>query len=135
MLVEETITYLEMTAPDQFVPRRLPPTAIDMERHDRVSLPLLRSTYARIGAPPGWVARPAWSDTQSLEWLSSPGVQPWLWAGPNVQMHPSQLPISLETVRQHGWRPASSAVDSSWMFRDFDASGQSCARCRGAPAT
>ena len=35
----------------------------------------------------------------------------------------------------HGWRPASSAVDSSWMFRDFDASGQSCGRCRGAPAT
>jgi hypothetical protein len=78
MLVEETITYLEMTAPDQLVPGRLPPTAIDMERHDRASLPLLRSTYARIGAPHGWVARPAWSDTQWLEWLSSPGVQPWL---------------------------------------------------------
>jgi hypothetical protein len=60
MLVEETITYLEMTAPDQFVPRRLPPTAIDMERHDRASLPLLRSTYAhrrapRLGGAPGLV--------------------------------------------------------------------------------
>ena len=53
MLVEETITYLEMTTPDQLVPGRLPPTAIDMERHDRASLPLLRSTYARIGAPHG----------------------------------------------------------------------------------
>lgn len=34
-----------------------------------------------------------------------------------------------------GWKPASSAVDSSWMFRGFDASGQSCERCRGVPAT
>ena len=78
MLVDETITYLEMTAPDQLVPGRLPPAPIDMERHDRASLPLLRSTYARIGASHGWVTRPAWSDVQWHEWLSRPGVQPWL---------------------------------------------------------
>jgi RimJ/RimL family protein N-acetyltransferase len=78
MLVDETITDLEMTAPDQLVPGRLPPAPIDMERHDRASLPLLRSTYARIGASHGWVTRPAWSDVQWHEWLSRPGVQPWL---------------------------------------------------------
>jgi GNAT superfamily N-acetyltransferase len=49
-----------------------------MERHDRASLPLLRSTYARIGARHGWATRPAWSDAQWAEWLSHPGVQPWI---------------------------------------------------------
>lgn len=78
MLVDETITYLEMTSPDQLVPGRPPPTPIDMERHDHTSLPLLRSTYTRIGAPHGWVTRPAWSDAQWQEWLSAPGVQPWI---------------------------------------------------------
>ena len=78
MLVEETITYLEMTAPDQLVPGRLPPASIDLVRHGHGSLPLLRSTYARIGAPHGWVTRPAWSDAQWREWLSHPGVQPWI---------------------------------------------------------
>jgi RimJ/RimL family protein N-acetyltransferase len=78
VLVDETLTYLEMTAPHQLVPGRPSPIPIDMERHDRASLPLLRSTYARIGAPHDWVTRPAWSDRQWEEWLSSPGVQPWL---------------------------------------------------------
>jgi NAD(P)-dependent dehydrogenase (short-subunit alcohol dehydrogenase family) len=54
VFVDETLTYLEMTSPDLLVPARLPPAPIDLERHDRASLPLLRSTYARIGAPHGW---------------------------------------------------------------------------------
>jgi RimJ/RimL family protein N-acetyltransferase len=78
VLVEGTISYLELTDPDQLAPGRLPPAPIDLERHDRASLPLLRSTYARIGAPHGWVTRPAWSDAQWEEWLSGPGVQPWI---------------------------------------------------------
>jgi GNAT superfamily N-acetyltransferase len=77
-MTEETITYLEMTAPDQLVPGRRPPAPIDLERHGLASLPLLRSTYARIGAPHGWSVRPAWSDAQWRERLSGPGVQPWL---------------------------------------------------------
>jgi RimJ/RimL family protein N-acetyltransferase len=78
VLVDETLTYLEMASPDQLVPGRPPPAPIDMERHDRASLPLLRSTYARIGARHGWATRPAWSDAQWAEWLSHPGVQPWI---------------------------------------------------------
>jgi RimJ/RimL family protein N-acetyltransferase len=78
MLVEEIVTYLEMTSPGQLVPGRRPPAPIQMERHDHTSLPLLRWTYARIGAPHGWVTRPAWSDAQWQEWLSRPGVQPWI---------------------------------------------------------
>jgi GNAT superfamily N-acetyltransferase len=78
VLVEETVTYLEMTAPDQLVPGRPPPTPIDLERLDPTSLPLLRSTYARIGAPHAWVGRSAWSDAQWEAWLSRPGRQPWI---------------------------------------------------------
>jgi GNAT superfamily N-acetyltransferase len=78
VLVEETITYLEMTAPDQLVPGRPPPTPLAVERLDPASLPLLRSTYARIGAPHGWFGRLAWSDQRWEAWLSRPGVQPWI---------------------------------------------------------
>jgi RimJ/RimL family protein N-acetyltransferase len=78
VFVDETLTYLELTAPDQLVPGRPPPMPIELERHDRASLPLLRSTYARIGAPHGWTTRPAWSDARWEELLSGPGVQPWL---------------------------------------------------------
>jgi GNAT superfamily N-acetyltransferase len=77
-LIEETITSLEMTDPDQLVPARPPPAPIRLERHGRGSLSLLRSTYARIGAPHGWVTRPAWSDGQWEELLSRPEVQAWL---------------------------------------------------------
>jgi GNAT superfamily N-acetyltransferase len=78
VIVEETLTYLEMTSPGELVPGRPPPAPVDMERHDHTSLALLRSTYARIGAPHGWATRPAWSDAQWREWLSRPEVQPWL---------------------------------------------------------
>jgi GNAT superfamily N-acetyltransferase len=78
VLVEETLTYLEMTSPDQLVPGRPAPAPVELERHGPASLPLLRSTYARIGAPHDWVTRPAWSDAQWRDRLGRPGVQPWL---------------------------------------------------------
>jgi Acetyltransferase (GNAT) family len=78
VLVEETVTYLEMTSADQLVPGRPPPAPLTMERLDPASLPLLRSTYARIGAPHRWVGRSAWSDAQWSAWLSRPGMQPWV---------------------------------------------------------
>ncbi|HEU4397230.1 MAG TPA: GNAT family N-acetyltransferase [Actinomycetota bacterium] len=78
VLVEETVTYLEMTSADQLVPGRPPPAPLTMERLDPASLPLLRSTYDRIGAPHRWVGRSAWSDAQWSAWLSRPGMQPWI---------------------------------------------------------
>lgn len=78
MLIEETVTYLEMTSPDQLVPGLPPSAPVEMEALDRGSAPLLRSTYARIAAPYGWISRSAWSDEQWAEWLSSPTVQAWL---------------------------------------------------------
>lgn len=77
MLVEETVTYLEMTSPDQLVPGRLPPAPVRLEKLDRASLPLLRSTQARIGAPHNWTTS-AWSDEQWEDWVSRPGLQTWI---------------------------------------------------------
>jgi GNAT superfamily N-acetyltransferase len=78
VLVEETITHLEITAPDQLVPRSPAAGTAARERHGRASLPLLRSTCIRIGAPHGWVTRPAWSAAQWGRWLARPEVQPWI---------------------------------------------------------
>jgi GNAT superfamily N-acetyltransferase len=78
MLIEETVTYLEMTSPDELIPGRPPPTPMETQELDRGSAPLLRSTYARIAAPHGWIGRSAWSDEKWDEWLSSPSVQVWV---------------------------------------------------------
>jgi GNAT superfamily N-acetyltransferase len=78
MLIEETVTYLEMTSRDQLVPARPPPALVEMEELDRGSAPLLRSTYARIGAPHGWISRSDWSDGQWKEWLNRPSVRAWV---------------------------------------------------------
>jgi hypothetical protein len=59
MLVDETVTYLEMTAPDQLRPGRPAPTPVEMDKLDRVSWPLLKATYERIGAPLNWQSRRA----------------------------------------------------------------------------
>lgn len=78
MLIEETVTYLEMTSPDQLVAGRPPPAPVEMEELDRGSAPLLRSTYARIAAPHGWISRSEWSHHQWAEWLRSPGTRAWV---------------------------------------------------------
>ena len=54
MRVEETVTYLEMTSPDQLVPARTPESPIDLEEVDQSSASLVRGVYERIGAPYGW---------------------------------------------------------------------------------
>jgi GNAT superfamily N-acetyltransferase len=55
MPIEETVTYLEMTSPDQLAPGRRPPVRIEMETLDASSASLFRSTYERVGGPHGWV--------------------------------------------------------------------------------
>jgi GNAT superfamily N-acetyltransferase len=78
MFIEETVTYLEMTSPDQLVPGRPAPTPVEMERVGRTSLRLVRSTYERIAAPHNWIGRSAWSDEQWGERLSRAAVQAWI---------------------------------------------------------
>jgi hypothetical protein len=51
-VVEEIITYVEMTAPDELRAAR-PVPAVALERIDRTS-PLIRQTQIAIGTPHGW---------------------------------------------------------------------------------
>jgi hypothetical protein len=82
MLVEETVTYLEMTAPDQLRPGRPAPAPVEMDKLDRASWPLLKSTYERIAAPLNWQgrrARPdAWPDEKWEELLAHSSVHAWI---------------------------------------------------------
>ncbi len=78
MVEQEIVTFLEMTSPDQLRPPRPPPLSLEMERLDRGSVGLVRTTYERIGAPYNWSGRSAWSDETWEELLSRPGVESWL---------------------------------------------------------
>jgi GNAT superfamily N-acetyltransferase len=82
MLIDVIVTYLEMTRPDQLVLGRLPPTPVRMERCERASAALVRSTYDRIGAPHAWIGRSGWSEGKWDELLARPEIQAWLaWVG------------------------------------------------------
>jgi GNAT superfamily N-acetyltransferase len=73
--VEEIITYLEMTDPDQLSPAK-PTGGVVLEQVDRTS-PLIVPTQARIGAPHGWRSSTR-SDEEWVQWLAHPLRQYWL---------------------------------------------------------
>jgi GNAT superfamily N-acetyltransferase len=73
--VEEIITYLEMTGPDQLNPAR-PAAGVVLEQVDRTS-PLIVPTQARVGAPHGWRSSTR-SDEEWARWLAHPLRQYWL---------------------------------------------------------
>jgi GNAT superfamily N-acetyltransferase len=78
MLVEETVTYLEMTSPDQLRPGRPAPAPVELVKLDRTGASLLRSTYARIGAPLNWQSRRLWADEQWEQLLGRQDVHAWI---------------------------------------------------------
>jgi hypothetical protein len=51
MLVDQTVTHLEMISPDQLNLGRVPPAEIVLDSVHATALPLIRSTHDRIGAP------------------------------------------------------------------------------------
>jgi GNAT superfamily N-acetyltransferase len=75
MIVEQTVTWLEMTSPDELRPGRLPPAPVELEQVDRSLVPLLRETNNRVGEPHGWTSRSAWSAEQWAAHLAKPGVR------------------------------------------------------------
>jgi GNAT superfamily N-acetyltransferase len=82
MLVEETVTYLEMTSLAQLRPGRPAPAPVAMEKCDAASAAVLRSTFDRIGAPYNWQRRrtgsDVWSDERWRARLAEAGVHIWL---------------------------------------------------------
>jgi ribosomal protein S18 acetylase RimI-like enzyme len=78
MILEQTVTWLEMTSPDQLRPGRPPPEPVELVPVDPSLGPLLGETTARVGAPHGWTTRPAWSGARWARHLAKPGVRAWL---------------------------------------------------------
>lgn len=77
MLIEVTITYMEMNSPDQLVPGRVPSAPLEMQKLDPASAPLFRSTYGRIASPHDWRSRSDWSDEAWEKLLSRQDVHAW----------------------------------------------------------
>lgn len=94
MLVDQTVTYLEMTSPDELIPGTVPTADVRLENVDVTALPLIRSTSDRIAAPHHWTTL-EWSEQRWLEVLSSSTLRSWIArVGPDVaglvqlQVHP-----------------------------------------------
>jgi GNAT superfamily N-acetyltransferase len=78
MILQQTITWLEMTSPDELRPGRAPPAPVELQLAEASLVPLLRATSDRVGEPHGWTSRPAWSQAQWAEHLARPEVRAWL---------------------------------------------------------
>jgi ribosomal protein S18 acetylase RimI-like enzyme len=78
MLIEETVTYLEMTSPDQLRPGRSAPAPVEMVKLDQAAASVLRWTYAQIAALLNWQSRRSWSDEQWAQLLARPEVHAWI---------------------------------------------------------
>jgi hypothetical protein len=112
VLVEETITHLEMTSPDQLRPAE-PVAAVALERVEAGS-PDIRPTMERIAAPHHWPSL-SWSDAQWRQWLAHPLRRQWIVrdhavdaaAVRRVWLHTSSLdhPNALPNYRSRGFRP------------------------------
>jgi GNAT superfamily N-acetyltransferase len=79
MILEQTITYLELRSPDELRPGRAPPAPVELVAvDDRSLVALLRRTNRRVGEPHGWTGRAAWSEARWAEHLARPGVRAWV---------------------------------------------------------
>ena len=77
-MIDETITYLEMTSQDEVVPGRVASSRVELEEVLPGAVSMARSTYARIGAPLAWEGRTEWSDAGWEGELARPGIRAWL---------------------------------------------------------
>ena len=77
-LVEQTITYLEMTSPDELVPGRPPPEPMEFEPVDSEAVGRFHAAVVRIGDPHDWTTPRGRSEAQWQERLARPDVLAWL---------------------------------------------------------
>jgi GNAT superfamily N-acetyltransferase len=77
VLIEVTVTYLEMTSGDQLVAGKAPTAEIVLDPVDATALAVIRSTHDRIAAPHHWLSL-GWSEQRWLNLLARPGVRCWI---------------------------------------------------------
>ena len=138
MILEQTVTWLEMTSPDQLRPGRPPPEPVELVPAGPPVARLLAETTTRVGRPHDWTTRPAWSAARWAEHLARPGVAAWL---ARVGGEPAGVievegrsPVEVPTFRRRGipfafWVVAPLPPDARPLaFTSFDAAGQRIAR-------
>lgn len=64
-----TITYLEMTSPDQLAGKYLPADELDVRRVEEPLPALNRFFYEQVGGPWGWKQRLVWKDKQWADYV------------------------------------------------------------------
>jgi ribosomal protein S18 acetylase RimI-like enzyme len=81
--VEVVRTYLEMTAPEQLRPARVPTLAPRLERLRDCPISFFRYLYAEVGRAYNWTDRLGWDDETVRRHLQDPSVSLWLltWQG------------------------------------------------------
>lgn len=77
MLVDQTVTLLEMTSPDQLVPGKVPPAEITLTSVGAAELALIRSTHRRVATPHHWPSL-EWSEQHWLNLLTYSGARTWI---------------------------------------------------------
>jgi GNAT superfamily N-acetyltransferase len=77
MLVEDVVSYLEMTSPAELRPGRPPQRKMRLREIGLEHAPEIREIHDRLAAPHGWPSL-AWSPEKWLEHLTRPGVRIWI---------------------------------------------------------
>jgi ribosomal protein S18 acetylase RimI-like enzyme len=78
MHVDETVTYLEMTAPAELIPPRKPVVDAEVKRVEIPCPELNRYFYMAVGGEWNWIDRLPWSHEQWLAYVTRPGLETWV---------------------------------------------------------
>jgi GNAT superfamily N-acetyltransferase len=78
MRTSVTITYLEMTSPEQLRPKRSARTDVAVARVGTPLPELNRFFYTAVGGDWYWIDRLAWTHAAWLAYLDRPGVETWV---------------------------------------------------------
>jgi GNAT superfamily N-acetyltransferase len=77
VIVDQVVTFLEMTSPDQLVAGRIPPREVVLTKVGTAELELIRSTHDRVAMPHHWSSL-AWSEQYWRNLLAYSGVRTWI---------------------------------------------------------
>jgi GNAT superfamily N-acetyltransferase len=77
-VVDQTITYLEMTSPDRLVPGRPPPKPLELEAVNDAAVAAFHSAVLRIGDPHHWTTPSGRSEAEWRERLARQDVLAWI---------------------------------------------------------
>ncbi|MGH3823515.1 MAG: GNAT family N-acetyltransferase [Pseudonocardiaceae bacterium] len=77
VLIDQIVTFLEMTSRNQLVAAKVPPADLTLTSVGAAELALIRSTHRRIAMPHHWSSL-AWSEQHWRNLLAYSGVRTWI---------------------------------------------------------